>query len=59
MQIAKVELVYGSYHGIVEVSCDEDEADEFIISRAFKQAQCNFLPMCSKYGNVLSRNTIS
>ena len=50
-----VHLQYGSYSGDVEVLCNEDDDIDYIIARAFKQAECNFLSMCLKTGKIISR----
>ncbi len=54
-----VELHYGSYQGTQVVYCNENDDNEYIIARAFKQADCNFLAMAYKQGYILSRDYIN
>jgi hypothetical protein len=57
-QEATVKLQYGTYSGEIKVLCDENEDTEYIIARAFKKAECNFLPMAYKSGKIIKREYI-
>ena len=50
-----VQLYYGSYEGKEIVYCNENDDNEYIIAKAFKQAECNFLSMAYKQGKIISR----
>lgn len=51
----EVHLIYGSYSGDVTVLVPHDTDDEVVVARAFKEAGCNFLAMCSQSGRVTRR----
>lgn len=50
-----VELVYGPYSGTEIVFCNQDEDEETIKARAFKQAKADFLPMAYRSAKIVSR----
>lgn len=57
-QKCKVRLQYGTYLHTTTVYCDENDENEVIVAKAFKQAKCDFLPMASKSAKIISREDV-
>jgi hypothetical protein len=54
-----VKTQYGSYNGTKIVYCDENDDNDVVFARAYKMAECNFLPMCAQSAKMLSRTEVA
>lgn len=50
-----VKLNYGTYEGEEIVYCDENDENDLVIARAWKQAKADFLPMAYTSAKIVSR----
>lgn len=54
-----VDVVYGSYSGKVEVICDENDDRNIVIAKVKRQANLNFLAMCTERYTITNTETLN